>query len=1213
MIHRGLKMAATLLVAVFLSIAVCAQTDRGTITGTVTDSTGATVTGATVTITNVGTNIPITLVTNSQGSFTAPALQVGNYKVKIEKSGFKTAVQDNVKVSVGLTATVDVTMEVGEVTQTVEIAAGVGPQLQTESAKISSTVANKMVEELPLVVSGAVRNPFDLAVLTPEAKAPNADSTSGGGSNFAIGGGQGGAWGITLDGASAATSRFGSTQWASLNTPSLDAITEFSVDTNGFKAEFGRASGGIISFASKSGTNALHGTLYEFIRNDAFDARRFFEDNGDDPRNPRRTKPVFKQHDFGGSLGGPVWLPKKVFGPASYDGRNKTFFFTSYEGFRNRVGASPSIFNVPTPEMYNGDFSKLVDASGRPVIIYDPATTRRDPATGAFIRDPFPGNIIPASRISPFARNYLTQAFGNRILPNLGGTPGTYAYVAQNYKTAAGSILDPWTKFSAKADHNFNERNKVSFLYNYSKHGRVGGPSGYPGLPEPLSNARTSSQRSDVYRLNYTRIIRPNIVNSFVAGGNYWRELNRSINATGSGWKNVVCLPGVFDCDFNLLNVDLGGYFTTGDSAGDGSENPIFSFADDLSITKGRHIFKLGYLNEIVHYNGFGRQSYSGVVRFRALSTSIPNSGQAGQSGGGGNAFASFLLGQTFSARTENNRFVAQQFRSHSMYFQDDWKVNQKLTLNLGVRYEFSLPPLEADDKWSDFDPNRPNPGADGFPGALIFAGTGEGRTGRRTLIPAWWGGIGPRFGFAYQLNEKTVIRGGAARTFGVLKAVGGSTHFLGAIQIYDQGTLDNGVTPFFYLDNGFIDPATGRNIVPQPPSTNPAFANGGNPSWWQGQEGTRLPENYNFTLSIQRQFGNNWVFETAYNGSMGANLVNSILNFNQIPWSVVQEFGPNAPDPAKRNLIGVNINDPRVVALGIRKPYPSFNRTLGDAFRRWPQFSGIDTGGGQGDRSGHSTYHAWQSSINKRFGSGLTLQGSYVFSKLLTDADANSGAYNGSADHFNLRLDKSIGAFDITHNFKLSYIYELPFGKGHRFDLGRFGNAFLGGWRVSAVHLYSSGTPIAFGTSRVNYAGAQRISPDITTYEGWFNNSFGKGDLRNPDVTKNDKYFISACKFVAACDASGIPIQPVDRPGNMTRYNPKVRFPANLTENFSLAKSFFFTEGVKLDFRAEMFNAFNRVIFGIANTNIQSRDFGLVNSQANDPRRMQFALKLYF
>jgi hypothetical protein len=1200
--RKALLAAAMLLTC----ITAFGQTDRGTITGTVEDANGAAVAGATVTVTHLGTNVSLTFTTNSEGRFTAPSLAVGDYKVKVERSGFKSSVIEPVAVSVGSTINVTPTLTVGDVTQTVEITGVNAATLQTESAKISSTVANKLVEELPLVVSGAVRNPFDLAVLTPEAKAPNADSTSGTGSNFAIGGGQAGAWGITLDGASAGTARFGSTQWASLNTPSLDAITEFAVDTNGYKAEFGRAQGGIISFASKSGTNNFHGTAYEFLRNDALDARGFFQDNGDDPLNPKRTKPVFKQHDFGGSFGGPVWIPKL------YHGKNKTFFFTSIEYFRNRVGASPSIFNVPTPEMYNGDFSKLVDSTGKLVQIYDPATTRPNPNGAGFIRDPFPGNIIPQNRFSPFAKNYLAQVFGDKVFPNLGGTPGTYAYVNQNFKTAAGSLLNPWTKFSAKVDHNFNEKNKLNFLFNYSYHGVVGGPSGYPGLPEPLSAARTSAQRSDVYRLNYTRIIRPTIVNSFVAGGNYWRETNRSINAVG-GWKNKVCLPGVFDCDPNLLNVNLSGYFNTGDSAGDGSENPIFTFADDLSITKGRHTFKMGYLNEIVHYNGFGRQSLSGFVRFNPLSTSIPNSGQAGQSGGGGNSFASFLLGQVFSAQTENNRFVAQQFRSHSLYYQDDWKVNNKLTVNLGLRYEFSLPPREADDKWSDFDPTRPNPGADNFPGALIFAGKGEGRTGKRTLIPGWYGGWSPRFSFAYQLDEKTVVRGGAARSFGILKAVSGSTHFLGAIQIFNQQTLDNGVTPFFILDNGFINPTTKQNIVPQPPSTDPAFANNGSPSWWQGVQGTRLPENYNFTLSIQRQVGKNWLVETSYNGSMGAHLVNTILNFNQIPWSIVQQYGPNAPDPAKRGLITANINDPRVVALGIKKPYPSFNKTLGDAFRQWPQFASIDTGAGQGDRSGHSTYHAFETKVERRFGQGLTLQGSYVFSKLLTDADSNNTGNVGSADHFNLHLDKSIGAFDITHNVKVSYIYELPFGKGKRFEMGRAFNAVLGGWRVSAVHLYSSGTPLSFGTNRVNYPGAQRISPDVTRLDGWFNTNFGKGNLRSTNVNLNDKYFVSACSFVVACDANGIPVQPVDRPGNLTRFNPKMRAPANLTENFSLAKSFNITEKTRLDFRAEMFNAFNRVIFAIGNTNIQSGNFGLVNSQANDPKRMQFALKLYF
>ena len=318
-----------------------AQSDRGSITGTVTDSTGGIVPDAAVTATNTATNVVSRTVTNDTGVYAIPALVPGLYKVRVEKNGFKAAEQVQVVLAASSTVRVDVGLQVGEVSESVEVSSSLA-QLQTDSAKISTSVSNKMVDELPLVVGGAMRSPFDLALASPEGKqvagtgAPTDEA-------FALGGGQAAAWGVTLDGVSAGTSRFGSVQWASVNTPSLDAITEFTVDTNGYKAEYGRASGGIMSFTSKSGTNELHGTVYEFVRNNAFDARRFFE----------AQKAVYKQHDFGWSVGGPVWLPKL------YNGKNKTFFFSSMEWFRNRVGATSTTDSLPTPEMYRGDFSQL--------------------------------------------------------------------------------------------------------------------------------------------------------------------------------------------------------------------------------------------------------------------------------------------------------------------------------------------------------------------------------------------------------------------------------------------------------------------------------------------------------------------------------------------------------------------------------------------------------------------------------------------------------------------------------------------------------------------------------------------------------------------------------------------------------------------------------------------------------------------------------------
>ena len=483
----------------------------------------------------------------------------------------------------------------------------------------------------------------------------------------------------------------------------------------------------------------------------------------------KHRKAVYKQHDFGWSVGGPVWLPKL------YNGKNKTFFFSSMEWFRNRVGATSTTDSLPTPEMYRGDFSNWVDANGNKLTIYDPRTTRPNPNGTGFIRDPFPGNIIPQDRFSTFAKAVMSAA-NNVGVPNNGAAPGSSAYVRNNFINNQGTVIDPWTKFSVKIDHAFTDNSKVNFLYNYGKHdGPQAGAGGFPGLPGILNSTRTGRQKSDVYRGAYTWVIKPTVVNNAYGGINFWKEKNASPNATG-GWKSKVCLINAFDCDATFVQVEFSDYGTWGGSAGDGSENFVFSFGDDLTIIKGKHNFKMGYLYERIHYNGFGRQTMSGLVRGDRQSTSIP--GNNNLNTGGGNGFASFLLGESYSGGTENDRFVGQQWRSQSMYFQDDWKITPKLTLNLGVRYEFTQPPVEQLDKWSDFTPNKPNPGADGRLGALRFAGFGEGRENSRTLVGGWYGGIGPRFGLAYSVNDKTVVRMSAARSFGVVKTNHGKHPF---------------------------------------------------------------------------------------------------------------------------------------------------------------------------------------------------------------------------------------------------------------------------------------------------------------------------------------------------------------------------------------------------------------------------------------------------
>jgi hypothetical protein len=1101
--------------------------------------------------------------TTSTGDFAIPALPVGTYSVRVEMQGFKSAVRTDVILTAGSTATVNVQLEVGATTESIQVAASLD-LLQTTSAKVSTAVANKMVDELPLVVGGAMRGAFDLALITPEANQPSDD-------NFNIGGGQGGSYGATLDGVSVLTGRFNSVQWANVNTPSVDAITEFAVETNGFKAEYGRAQGGMITFSSKSGTNELHGTAYEFLRNDALDARRFFEDR----------KGKYKQHDFGWSAGGPVYIPK------IYDGRNKTFFFTSGEWFRNRVGAGSGRFSVPTPEMFDGDFSNWVDGNGVRLPIYDPSTTRQEGTR--FVRTPFAGNRIPTSNFASISRNYIGLV-RDTLKPNNGAAPGTSDYVRNNYINNVGTAIDPWTKYSVKADHNLGINDRLSFLYNFGKHDTLPGAEGYPGLPGVLNDRRVDTQKSHVYRGTWDKVVTPRLVNHMFGGVNFWKEAHFA-NTLDGGWEQKgVCLKGAWDCNRNLLIAEFSDFSTWVARAYDGSENFVFSFGDDVTYIKGSHTFKAGYLWERIHYNGFGQQTIGGLVRGDRRLTSVPNDNNL--STGGGNGFASFLLGEGFSGGTENDRFVGQQWRSHAWYFQDDWKVNSRLTVNMGVRYEFTLPPLEQLDKWSDLDLTRPNPRADNLPGALKFAGFGPGRENARSITPGWYGGISPRFGFAFALDNKTVIRANGSRSFGVAKTITGSTHFEGSTLVFSAASLDNGVTPIFRYDQG-LPPYT------RPPVIDPGFSNGASPAYWDG-EAVRLPENYQWTLSVQRQLTNSLVLETSYNATIGAHLVSGLKRINQLPFSMLEKYG--------RNVLSSNVNSAAAREFGITRPYANidcqFSATcapvsIAQALRPYPQYRDINTASGAGDKSGHSSYHAWIVKLDKRYSNGVTLQGSYVFSKLLTDADGYNPD-NGTLDHYNRRLEKSIGEFDLTHNLKMTYIWELPFGKGQRWATGGPLSWVIGGWRVAGSHFYASGYPLSIGNSAalggILFSG--RSPAHIPSYEGWI----AQND--NPNWKGSDRFFIPSSFFGA---------QPNDRAGNATRHNPKARQPFNLNENFSLAKTFPIKESVRMDLRWEMFNAFNRFRPSPGSTNVQDPNFGRVQGQLNEPRRMQLGLKLYF
>ena len=828
--------------------ALYAQSERGNITGIVTDPTGATVAGAQLTLIHRNTNTTTRAVSTGSGEYNLPSLQPGAYKIEISSSGFKRFVQQNLTVSAGSTVRVDATLQLGQVSDSIEITAAAAT-IQTENAKVTTLVENKLVDELPLVVAGSMRSPFNLVAVAAEAK--------GGGQSLSLGGGQAAQWDATLDGYSVGTNRSGDTAEAALNTPSVEALTEFSVDTNGFKAEYGQAGGGVMSFASKSGTNDFHGSAYDFLRNDKLDARGFFA----------RTRSVYRQNDFGFTAAGPVVVPKV------YNGRNKTFFFMSFEGFRNRVGANDSILSVPTPEMYNGDFSKWVNQNNQLLTIYNPATTRANPNGVGSIRDPFPNNQIPLSSFSPLASKIA--AFGKNVAPNRGFAPGTSGYVRQNYIVSGGTLVTPTDKWSVKADQNFGSSHRVGFLWNLTTFRNKPGPAGPPGLPEPLWNGALQAWDTEAFRWSHDWTVTPTMVNHFSFAFNRFIKDSFSANV-GKGWKDKVCIKNVIDCDNNFPTINFTEYNAWGSASNNGTLQPGWGIKNDLSYVRGSHTWKFGFQHQNQTANGVGQQDISGRADFNFLGTSVPGATAFTS----GSSFASFLLGDAHLGRTETPREVAQNYPYFGFYAQDDWRINRKLVLNLGIRYDFTLPPTNKKDEYSDFNPTRPNPAAGNTLGALWFAGFGAGRENTRSLVPGWYGGIGPRIGLAYSPDTKTTIRTAFGRSFSRITAVQGSGHFAGFIGQWAFQNTSQGIQPTFKLDAGLPSYVL-------PPSINPSFQNGQDVDFWNGQDATRAPESLFWTLTTQRQIAANTVLEIGYNANVGTHLQSGILRMNQMDTAI--------------------------------------------------------------------------------------------------------------------------------------------------------------------------------------------------------------------------------------------------------------------------------------------------------------------------------------
>jgi hypothetical protein len=1132
---RVLCLAALVLLA---ASPLAAQGDRGTITGLVTDSTQAAVPDVEIVVTHVATNVQTSTRSGPTGVFNLLRLPVGTYTLIARKEGFRTYQQTEIPVRVGETVRLDITLEVGQLTEQVTVV-GAAPLIQSESAEVGLVLTSSQFTELPLTLGGGIRNPSSFIFLQPGVSHT-------------------GTWEKHVNGNPAFTdqvyydgialSRGDLSNDGEVN-PSVDAIAEFKLISNNYSAEYTHALGGVTTFTYKSGTNDLHGVLFFLNSIEKYNARNFFQP----------SKPPYKQNEWGFTVGGPIVLPKV------YDGRNKSFFFFSLDQFYVRSPGSPGLSTVPTSRMLQGDFTEWVEA-GRG-LVYDPSTGRRD-ASGAFLRDPFPGNVIPKSRWSSISSKMVAMH-----------PQPTYPGLTNNYQAVTGSPEQDHRSSGFKIDHMFTDAHRLSGMFNYTDRPAVKCPGGNNtawSLAGDLECHNIQRVTTRLVRLNYDWTVSPTVLNRFSAGLSRFRNPNFSVHFR-KGWIDKLGLKGVGDDLFPWVDFNHD-YMRFGDTIASDNYFTNFTFLDTVSLIRSNHTVKIGAEVQRHRNNFRDYGTTGGNFQFNQLSTGLPGVARSG------NSWASFLLGDVYSASAF---FPYLQYGNRNGYYSlwanDDWKVTPKLTLNLGMRWEVQPGFTDPNNRLSYMDPSVPNPGAGGLPGAYVFAGNCQGCSGFTSTGNTHWKDFAPRFGMAYRLTDKTVVRGGYGIFFAQIITQGTGVNGLreGYNVSASFATADNGITPAFNWDNGFP-----QNFK-RAPLIDPTLKNTQGATLVDRDRSTLVPYTQQFNFLIEQQVGANTSFSIGYVGNLGRRIHTS-MNWNQT-------------DPRYLSLGALlqrNILDAQVRAAGFSEPYAGFatqwgaRGTLVQALKRFPQFTGVSQAG---STFGLSSYHSLQISGERRMSRGLMFTLAYTFSKSIANTEGFSSG-TGAMDWFNRALDRSITSIDQPHILTVSYIYELPFGPGKPYLTGGAGSKVLGGWKITGLHMYSSGTPISVTMNNNLPLGNNSQRPDIVSSNLRTSISAGEFDPGRGDLWLNPAAFATPAAYTF---------------GNAPRYT-NARIPTRLSESLGLLKDTRIGERYNLQFRFETSNPFNRVVFGGPTSNFSSGAFGRIGS-AGGGRLITLGLKLYY
>ena len=1187
------RVAAVLCLSLCVTSPVLAQrADRGNISGVVVDPQGSAIPGATVTVRNEATGVDTVLVTNAAGAYTTPPLVLGRYSVTVDLTGFKKAVSTGILLEGGAQVRQDITLQVGSLSETVDVTSATG--LNVTQPDVSHTVNEKYYRDLPIVTAGDVRLAESVLQMQPGylPMKPNGDPMFRGSQfNSRINGGQRMASENFFDGA--AFGYASGHQQSQESTPPVESVQEVKVITTTYSAQYGHTSGGFIEYTAKSGTNTLRGSGYGYFADDAFNSKGFFAVG----------KTPLSNNNYGVAVGGPVVIPN------FYNGRNKTFFFTNYDYTRLRSGVLPGFGNTtPTDAFKAGDFSALLtgnqigtDALGRPILggqIFNPATTRL--VNGVPVRDPYPGNVIPGS--DPLRSQVAAKVAALMVHPD---RPGTAFNVAGNPAGDQTWVLNA-RNILGRVDHIFTPNFKMSHSFYWNRRpsirncGEGGGcTTEFSGETEPQKNSSYYGvgfyQRISTHHAHqqFDWVIRNNLLNHTTVAWDRWFMGGNSLSA-GVGWPQKLWganQGGLLDNNAGPPVMTFGGN-TPYNAVGQNwqqfgyEKNDRWQFSDDMTWVKGRHSAKVGfeYRRHKFPSRGWGT-STGGQFDFNRLGTAGYDS--AGNNlGPTGDPFASFLLGQVQQASQTIPVYPTFNEAYTAGWFNDEVKVNDRLTLTMGLRFDYQFARTESQDQYSTFDPNTPNPKAGNIPGALIFAGNGQNRSGRRKFETPNKDAWGPRAGFAYRLGDKNAIRGG----YGIYYSGVAFSQFTGQPTLGFQANLlapnlTNGVSPAFYLDNGF--PA---DRVVRPPFIDPTFANGTSPLA-VAPNGLTLPRFQNWSVTYQRQVASNMMLDVSYIGNRG-----SRLNHHYRTLGVDANMNDPRVLALGARVLQADINSATAQAAGINSPYAGFRGNVAQALRKYPQYQDIVW---RGVPTGKSQYHAAEVVLERRFSQGLQARVAYTFSKLHNNGaetaqgdDGSNGLIQNPADP----LEWGLSADDTPHVFLTGFTWEIP---GSRKWTSGATKAVLAGWNVSGVLRYESGRP--FNITMSNDLGGLLFNGQKRP-----NRVSGVAAVasRNGNFNPNtDRYFNPA----AWTDPG--PLQF----GNAVRRDGTARGFPTYSEDINIFKVFPMTDLKRMRFEASIGNLFNRRLFCDPNTNWSAGSFGSINTQCNQPRSVQFATRFDF